>query len=573
MNHRSIGRRLFLKQVGLAIPVAATAPMFVRAQTTSPSAVVSKKIPAKELKTDLVIIGGGLGGCAAALAAARNGLRVIITEETDWIGGQLTAQAVPPDENQWIETHGGTRSYQELRTRIRDYYRRNFPLTDAARASAILNPGNGGVSKLCHEPRVALAVLNEMLAPFVASSRVQILLHTVPVSAATTSDKVEAVRVRSLASGNELNLIAPFFADATETGELLPLTKTEYVTGAESQKETGEPHAKPTAEPQNMQAFTCCFAMEYLHGEDHTIETPREWAFWRDYVPPIKPAWPGKLLDLVYSNPVTLEPRNYGFNPEKAIGLFHYRRIVDRSNFIVGTYAGDVSLVNWPQNDYLPGNPFECAPEVAAKHIASAKQLSLSLLYWLQTKSPRPDGGEGWKGLRLRPDITGTEDGLAKYPYIRESRRIRAEFTVCEQHVGTDSRAKLLGVAKENVAAENFPDSVGIGSYRIDLHPSTGGDNYIDIASLPFQIPLGALLPKRVENLLPACKNLGVTHITNGCYRLHPVEWNIGEAVGALAAFCVTKKRAPREVRAKAELLKEFQGQLTDQGVRLAWVK
>ena len=573
MNHRSLGRRLFLKQVGLAIPAAVTAPIFVSAQTISPSALSVKKIPAKELKADLVIIGGSLGGCAAALAAARNGLRVIMTEETDWIGGQLTSQAVPPDENPWIETHGGTKSYKEMRTKIRDYYRRNFPLTEVARANATLNPGNGGVSKLCHEPRVALAVLNEMLAPFVASSRVQILLRTVPVSAATVGDRVEAVRVRSLESGDELNLIAPFFADATETGELLPLTKTEYVTGAESQKETGEPHAKPTAEPQNMQAFTCCFAMEYLHGEDHTIETPREWAFWRDYVPPIKPAWPGKLLDLVYSNPVTLEPRNYGFNPEKASGLFHYRRIVDRKNFAPGTYAGDVSLVNWPQNDYLPGNPFECAPDVAAKHIASAKQLSLSLLYWLQTKAPRPDGGEGWKGLRLRPDITGTEDGLAKYPYIRESRRIRAEFTLCEQHIGTDARAKLLGQAKDKVIAEDFPDSVGIGSYRIDLHPSTGGDNYIDIASLPFQIPLGALLPKRAENLLPACKNLGVTHITNGCYRLHPVEWNIGEAVGALAAFCVTKRRAPREVRAKSELLKEFQGQLTDQGVRLAWVK
>ena len=81
------------------------------------------------------------------------------------------------------------------------------------------------------------------------------------------------------------------------------------------------------------------------------------------------------------------------------------------------------------------------------------------------------------------------------------------------------------------------------------------------------------MLPKRVENLLPASKNLGVTHITNGCYRLHPVEWNIGEAVGVLAAFCVMKKRVPREVRAKAELLKEFQGQLADQGVRLAWAK
>ena len=89
----------------------------------------------------------------------------------------------------------------------------------------------------------------------------------------------------------------------------------------------------------------------------------------------------------------------------------------------------------------------------------------------------------------------------------------------------------------QDVQAETFADSVGVGSYRIDLHPSTGGDNYIDISSLPFQIPLGALIPRRVENLLPACKNLGTTHITNGCYRLHPVEWAIGEAAGALAAY------------------------------------
>jgi hypothetical protein len=112
---------------------------------------------------------------------------------------------------------------------------------------------------------------------------------------------------------------------------------------------------------------------------------------------------------------------------------------------------------------------------------------------------------------------------------------------------------------------------VGIGSYNIDLHPSSGGDNYIDVPSLPFQIPLGALIPQRVENLLPACKNLGTTHITNGCYRLHPVEWNIGEAAGALAAFCSTTKHAPREVRGRDELLKSFQDLLAGQGVRLMW--
>jgi hypothetical protein len=230
-----------------------------------------------------------------------------------------------------------------------------------------------------------------------------------------------------------------------------------------------------------------------------------------------------------------------------------------------------VTLVNWPQNDYWLGNLCEVSAREAAKHLARAKQLSLSLLYWLQTEAPRPDGGTGWNGLRLRPDLVGTEDGLAKSPYIRESRRIRAEFTVTEQHVGADARAITFGKSKEGRVAELFKDSVGIGSYNIDLHPSSGGDNYIDVPSLPFQIPLGALIPRRAENLLPACKNLGTTHITNGCYRLHPVEWNIGEAAGALAAFCSTTKHAPREVRNKEELLKSFQDLLADQGVRLMW--
>ena len=43
---------------------------------------------------DVAIIGGGLGGCAAALSATALGMKVILTEETDWLGGQLTAQAV-----------------------------------------------------------------------------------------------------------------------------------------------------------------------------------------------------------------------------------------------------------------------------------------------------------------------------------------------------------------------------------------------------------------------------------------------------------------------------------------------
>jgi hypothetical protein len=571
----ALRRRSFLKQLGIAVPFLANVPTLVAPAFSAdlPGTAPQTKPPGRELRADLIVIGGGLGGCSAALAGARNGLKVILTEETDWIGGQLTAQAVPPDEHPWIESFGATRSYLDLRHRFRDYYLRNYPLTAAARSKPFFNPGNGWVSRLCLEPRVALAVLHEMLAPFISARQVLLLTRHKPLAADSAGDRVSAVQVRGLDTGLDIVLHGTFFTDATELGDLLPLTGTEFVTGAEAQHETGEPHAPEQADPANQQAFTCCFAMDYLAGEDHRIHRPAEYDFWRDYVPALKPAWPGRLLSLQACEPSTTRPKTFEMDPEKGLGLWAYRRIADRSQFAPGTFDGDISLVNWPQNDFLLGNLVSVTDAERAQNLARAKQLSLSLLYWLQTEVPRPDGGTGWLGLRLRPDLVGTEDGLAKYPYIRESRRIRAEFTVREQHVGTEARMKQTAATLEEVRAASFPDSVGIGSYRIDLHPSSRGDNYIDISSLPFQIPLGALIPRRVENLLPACKNIGVTHITNGCYRLHPVEWNIGEAVGALAAFCIKRKTEPRSVLKQPPLLKDLQALLESQGVPLAWPK
>ena len=321
----------------------------------------------------------------------------------------------------------------------------------------------------------------------------------------------------------------------------------------------------------NNQAFTVCFAMDYVPGANLTIDKPADYAFWHDYIPSLKPAWSGRLIDLSYPDPITLKTRQTSFHPEgkelRVFNLWNYRKIISRKNFTPGLYSGDITIVNWPQNDYLLGNLLD-VPEVEfEKHIAQAKQLNLSLFYWLQTEAPRPDGGMGWPGLRLRGDVLGTDDGMAKYPYIREARRIKALFTVTEEHVGKENRKLATG---ETRAAE-FYDSIGIGYYRIDLHPSFGGDNYIDIDSLPFQIPLGALIPQRVDNLLPACKNIGTTHITNGCYRLHPVEWSVGEAVGMLLAYAKEKKVLPRTVRENRTLLSDFQQRIQAQGAEIGW--
>jgi hypothetical protein len=527
----------------------------------------------------VVVVGGGVGGVACALAAARGGLTVTLTDRHEWIGGQLTAQAVPPDEHPWIEERGSTKTYRDYRTRVRDYYGRNYPLTEDARKSSKLNPGNGSVSKLCHEPRVSLAVLLEMLAPHVAAGRVRMLRGFVGRTE-TDGDRVTAVTLNRAPWESRVVLTAPYFVDATEDGDLLSASGTEYVTGAESSRDTKEPHAPFDADPDNHQAFTYCFAMDYQPTADNRIEEPPGYRKWADFVPKLTPRWPGPLLSWVTSDPRTRKARKLKFNPTgpvaEGVNLWTYRRILDRDNFTRGfflpsAFESDICLVNWPQNDYWLGRLHDApASEIDTSHNLG-RNLSLSLLYWLQTEAPRPDGKVGWKGLRLRPDVVGTDDGLAQCPYIRESRRIKAVFTVTENHVGVEARAALLKQKPGEFTAEKFPDSVGTGSYRIDLHPSTGGNNYIDISSLPFQIPLGALIPVRVDNLLPAAKNIGTTHITNGCYRLHPVEWSIGEAVGELVAFCTERKRVPRQVRKDKTLLADFQARLAKAGFDLDW--
>ncbi|HTK09484.1 MAG TPA: FAD-dependent oxidoreductase [Ktedonobacteraceae bacterium] len=522
----------------------------------------------KERQTDIVIIGGGLGGFAGALAALRLGKRVIITEETDWIGGQITSQAVPPDEHPWIESSGCTASYRRFREGVRNYYRQHYPMTPEARAIPNLNPGQGNVSRLCHEPRVGLAVLESMLAPYISSGQADVLLQHRPVSVEHEGDRVRAVVVESILNGEQTVIVAPYILDATELGDLLPLAGVEHVIGAESQAQTNEPHAiDGEAQPLDQQAITWCFAMDYFPEEDHTIEKPEEYDFWRSYQAPF---WPDRHLSWRFNTPITLQPtyRPLFLGPSDEVrsnDFWHYRRILYRKHYPEGLYGSDIVLVNWWENDYWLGPLLGVSEEEAQRNLWRAKQLSLSLLYWMQTEAERPEGGYGYPGLRLRPELMGTSDGLAKSIYIRESRRIQAEFTVTENHVGVEARQPGQG-------AEIFHDTVGIGSYRIDLHPSSNGRDTIDISTWPFQIPLGALIPARVENLLPANKNIGSTHITNGCYRLHPVEWNIGEAAGALAAYCLTKGLVPRQVRNTPALLHDFQRVLSeDLGFELSW--
>ena len=519
---------------------------------------------------DVLIIGAGLGGVAAARAALALGKAVILTDAGDWLGGQLTTQAVPPDEHPWIESDLVSASYRALRERIREYYRKHYPLTTQAAEDDHLNPGAGFVSKLCHEPRVSAAVLAELLAPDVAAGRLTLLLGHEPVAAERAGDRVLSVTVRERASGELHELAGQVVLDATELGDLLELAGIPHVIGAESRAQTGELHAPEEADPLDQQAITWCAAVEYRAGEHHVIEKPANYAYWRDTV---DPRWPGPQLSWTDVHPITLEERYrplFESTPEEAVhsehrDLWHYRRILATRHLDASYSGGDISLVNWPHTDYWELPLVAVSEEAREEALRSARELTLSFVYWMQTEAPRPDGGRGYPELRLCGEVLGTDDGLAREPYIRESRRIRALFTVTEAHIGCEMRG-------EGAGSEVFEDTVGIGFYRIDLHPSTSGRTYVDIASFPFQIPLGALIPEQTENLLAANKNIGTTHITNGAYRLHPVEWSIGEAAGAIAAYSLSVGLTPAQVRQDPAELRTFQQVLTDElGVTLAW--
>jgi len=532
----------------------------------------------KELKAELVVIGGGLGGCAAALSALRSGLNVILCEETDWLGGQLTSQGVPPDEHKWIERHGCTKSYRLFRNSVREYYKKNYNLTARARDRALLNPGNGSVSRLCGEPKVYLKCIESLFVEYLNKKKLILLKNTIAKSTQLERDEIISIEVENQLTGDSLILNGRFFVDSTELGDLLPITRCEHLIGTEGKEATGELHMPERASEKNQQAFTMCFAIEHRTGENHTIAKPDNYNFWKEFIPKMTPPWPGKLLDFKYTHPSTGVAKILGFNPEGPhkfgiINLWKYRRIIAKENFNDQSGMRDLSLINWPQNDYLLGNLTGVNRVERKKHIQQSKELSKSLLYWLQTDAPRSDGKTGWPGLRLRKDVFDTDDGMAKYPYVRESARIKALTTIREQECGRENRALALGSDQSKVRSKQYHDSVGIGHYQIDLHPTTEGDNYIDFPALPFELPLGALIPVRINNLIAGSKNIGSTHVTNGCYRLHPVEWNIGEVAGNLAANCIKENRYPKGIRNDPKKLNDFQKLLINNGVENRWAE
>lgn len=499
---------------------------------------------------DVLIVGASLGGVAAALAAGRAGADVLLVEPSDWIGGQLTAQGVcTPDENAWIESGGCTASYQALRAEIRDHYRVNHRLSAIGLAQERLNPGSCWVSRLSAEPRMAMRILRGTLGRI---PNISLVHRAWPVQVEVIHDQIRSAAFQQH-DGSVLRVTPRVALDATDLGNLLPLAQAEHRLGAESRHETGEPDGPPEPRPDWIQPFTFCFALELRpHGENHTVEPPEDYSALRE------------LQGYhVFDGAMRSMFGDYGW--------WDYRRVIAARNFDDAAFPCDVAMINTGSNDYRGGALPAITQETSIEVVRRARRASLGYAHWLQTECPREDqpGALGYPELRLRGDWFGTEDGIAPAPYIRESRRICAMTTVLEQDIVAADGSGM--VRQPGARAALRRDSVGIGHYWLDIHAGGADEPGRFLETKPYQIPLGSLIPVRLRNLLAACKNIGVTHLANGAFRLHPVEWNVGEAAGALAAFAIERGVEAHDVLTREGLLNDYQDRLLGSGVPLYW--
>ncbi|HYF50491.1 MAG TPA: FAD-dependent oxidoreductase [Planctomycetota bacterium] len=511
----------------------------------------------KTLRSDVAIIGGGFGGVAAALVLADRGLSVTMTEEFAWIGGQATSQAlcVLDDLADPIgETVGVTRRYSEFRNRVRQWYTSRYELSSYGKGQLHLCPGNALCSHLSAEPQAAWQVLTDWLRPALASGKLSIRTHCVPQSAIRDNDRVCAVVCKD-EQGQAIRIEADFFLDATETGDTFPLLNVPYRLGTEAKSEFNEPHAPPAADRRAVQSFTYCIVVEYVPRGNFVISKPRNYEHWRDH----------QKFYLSSAGSLPGDSTNF-FKPHvrrdgmRIAPFWNYRSVLDTNNFAGRPGLFNRAVINVGSNDYHDEAYLEHPrPEEV---LAKARELSASYLYWLQTEAPRDDGGSGYPELRPVPECTGTPDGIAQAPYVREGRRIAAAVTVTE--------CDLSAECQHGARARFFRDSVGLGGYAIDIHQcaNTSAPGVWQ-PSRPYQIPLGALVTSELSNFAVAGKCIGVSHIANGAYRLHPEEWSIGEAAGELAAWCLQKGSKTPHLPGRE--LFEFQRHLVAGGTPLYW--
>jgi len=500
---------------------------------------------------DVVIAGGTTAAFASAVAAAESGARVALIEPTDWVGGQLTASAVPAVDEAW---HKVTDPQTGAVYNVSAIARRRENMTPNFRRmlDATGNPGGGWVSNYCFLPR---DFLDQHLLPLERQLRGNLTVYRDTVVKAVDIDPATG-QVQSLTTvhrtprpgvaaggydralsddlpdwyspqssprftktvlrfaATQTNGRSTVFLDATEWGEVLALSGLGFLQGAD--RVDGERAGDDTC------------------GQSIVVDIVER----INPAPTPEPPGPSGIPGLGYGS--------YAKFPDAWDRIWTYRRLRGRGP---KGAVGDLSLQNWGYsgreheggNDYPFGYLFLSRAATNAQRgdwqggidravLAGAEQRALGWHAWFKAHAPAPLTPEQ---ITLDREVLGTNTGLAKMPYIRDTRR----------SVGLDGfilKVADLGGPVAGRTGKRFRDRVALGAYGVDIHGLTNCDSSPGSGerheTLPFYIPFRALTHERLANFLVAGKTMAQSYLSNAATRLHPIEWSSGTAAGVAAA-------------------------------------
>lgn len=452
-----------------------------------------------ELTTDVLVVGGGTGGTAAAIQAARRGAQTILVSETPWLGGMLTAAGVAaPDGNELAA----------FQTGLWGEYVRSLGATPLERSLLHQQPGNldnSWVSMFSYDPRLGAKIFAE----WVSLPNLKWISGQIPQEVCKTNNCITSVRFADVIIKAKITL------DATELGDLLALAEVPHRWGWELQSEFNEPSAPVT--PNNL-------------TQKYPVQSPTWIVILKDFGNNEAP----EIAAPPHDNPQQFIKAWENYGSEKFINY--------------GRLPGGLFMINWPLhgNDYGQDLGRLINPEKRQEFLQESLWHTQSFARFIQTQLGRRYG--------LAEDIFpafGLGGGAyALHPYYRESRRLIGLVTLREQDILPATGGKVAALSKDAVALGNYANDHHYPGIDFPLQPKSirWGGRW---TGTPFTIPYGCLVPLATDGLLVCEKNISVSHITNGSTRLQPVVMNIGQAAGMAAALCVELGCQPRDLSVK----------------------
>jgi len=494
---------------------------------------------------DLAVVGGTPGGIACAVRAAREGLKVLLVNHTEHLGGFITSGA-----GGWEAPYDGQRSplYGEMLSGAEQHYREIYgkgsPQHLASMPSAT---SRKHIDRAKVEPRVAERLFNRMVE---REPNLTVLLGHVTVRVQREGARLTSVSFEPMRGEGRgtITISAKMFADAMYEGDLMALAGAENRIGREARSQYNEPHAgvlytmeRPKAKGQRgfpLDADKGALNLRYnSHATAEIVEGPHSGES------------DSSVMAYNYRLILTREPENRVMVKEPSnYDAAQARLFAGTSpvpNFVPHIPNGKVGWNHrgrpvGPQNRYPGGNWSE--REAVSRHYFDA---SVMALWYLQNDPEVPEWRRiQFEGYGLAADEFIDNHHIPYEIYVREARRLvgRAVFT---EHDNMPSE----GLARTPIHA----DSIAFTDWPVDsvaCLPRSVGNSHPDgvffLAEIcrPAQVPYRTLLPKETDNLLVPVA-LSASHVGWGSIRLEPVWMQTGEAAGFAAALALRNNTTP----------------------------